>query len=230
MTLNIRTVVLAVLVLCGVVGGGYLLSSKNTDSQSDLSAEFAEDVHYRTLQAPVVFQSADNATDKVTVQEFFWYGCPHCQAFEPRVKKWLQAAPADIHFQQLPVAWNELTRLHAAVYYAAEEADNPEVLHEKLFERIIEIRQERNIASQIEQIAEVFAGHGIDSAELDRKLKSPAAETKIDTIVKMMKDAEVASTPTVVVDGRWVVLNNEAVAKAGVFNVIDFLVQKGRGK
>lgn len=227
MTLNSRTVVIAVLVFIGVVVGGYLLSPKNTDSQSDPSAEFAEGVHYRTLKAPVVFEAAGNAAD-VAVQEFFWYGCPHCQAFEPRVKQWLQTAPADIDFQQLPVAWNELTRLHAAVFYAAEEANNPEVLHEKLFERIIEIRQERNIASQIEQIAEVFAGHGIDAAEFDSKLKSPAVQSKIDTIVKMMKDAEVASTPTVLVGGRWVVLNNEAVAEVGVFNVIDYLVGKGR--
>ena len=33
---------------------------------------------------------------KIEVIEFFWYSCPHCNAFEPRFASWLKAAPKDV--------------------------------------------------------------------------------------------------------------------------------------
>ena len=28
--------------------------------------------------------------------EFFWYGCPHCNAFEPKLEAWVKKLPADV--------------------------------------------------------------------------------------------------------------------------------------
>lgn len=42
---------------------------------------------------------------KIEVVEFFWYGCGHCFAFEPKVKAWAKALPADVYFNQVPVGW-----------------------------------------------------------------------------------------------------------------------------
>ena len=43
-----------------------------------------EGTHYVRLSQPV---SAGPA-GKIEVIEFFWYGCPHCNAFEPVLDAW----------------------------------------------------------------------------------------------------------------------------------------------
>ena len=35
---------------------------------------------------------------KIEVVELFWYGCPHCYAFEPTIVPWSEKLPADVHF------------------------------------------------------------------------------------------------------------------------------------
>ena len=34
---------------------------------------------------------------KIEVIEFFWYDCPHCNAFEPKLEAWIKKNPADVH-------------------------------------------------------------------------------------------------------------------------------------
>ena len=39
---------------------------------------------------------------KVEVIEFFWYGCPHCNALQPSLHAWLKRKPADVEFRRIP--------------------------------------------------------------------------------------------------------------------------------
>ena len=54
-----------------------------------------EGTHYVRLAqpAPVTLPSPDK---KIEVVEFFWYGCPHCNAFEPALEAWAKQLPADV--------------------------------------------------------------------------------------------------------------------------------------
>ena len=47
----------------------------------------------------------DTPADKVEVIEFFWYSCPHCNAFEPALNTWLKAQPKDVVVKRVPVAF-----------------------------------------------------------------------------------------------------------------------------
>ena len=40
---------------------------------------------YTVLATP---QPTDVPAGKIEVTEFFWYGCPHCNAFEPALEAW----------------------------------------------------------------------------------------------------------------------------------------------
>ena len=44
---------------------------------------------------------------KIDVIEFFWYGCPHCNAFEPTLEAWLKTLPPDVAFRRVPIAFSE---------------------------------------------------------------------------------------------------------------------------
>jgi thiol:disulfide interchange protein DsbA len=39
---------------------------------------------------------------KIEVVELFWYGCPHCYAFEPTINPWAEKLPADVNFKRIP--------------------------------------------------------------------------------------------------------------------------------
>ena len=62
----------------------------------------------RTTRAGTAAAGAAPA-GKIEVVEFFCYGCPHCNAFEPTLDAWAKKLPADVVFRRVPVA------LHCAV-------------------------------------------------------------------------------------------------------------------
>ena len=73
---------------------------------------------------------------QVEVLEFFWYGCPHCYALDPKVESWRKSKPAYITFSRVPVMWMEGHRSTARLYYALEDMGKIEQLHSKVFEEI----------------------------------------------------------------------------------------------
>lgn len=231
---NTRTLLFSAIALVVIAAAAWLFfSSKNSPEPlagADLidGETLEEGVHYRTLQSPIANSESKTPDSKISVLEFFWYGCPHCQSFEPKVRDWLKTAPDDVEFNQMPVAWNDATRLHAAVFYVADKAEDPDALHDKLFESIIGLRQERNLSNQLQKIAAEFSGHGVEESQVQQKVAAPQVKADVTRAEKIMRQAEVSSTPTVVVDGRWAILNNDVVGKLGTFTVVDLLIAKAR--
>ena len=52
-----------------------------------------EGTNYVRLAQPVPVAAP---AGKIEVIEFFWYGCPHCNAFEPTLDAWLKTLPPDV--------------------------------------------------------------------------------------------------------------------------------------
>ena len=72
-----------------------------------------EGVHYLKLaqRAPV-----SAAAGKIEVVEFFWYGCPHCNALEPALEAWIQRLPADVAFRRVPVGFSATHETHQKLF------------------------------------------------------------------------------------------------------------------
>ena len=68
-----------------------------------------EGTDYRPVSPPLPPESKT----KVEVIEFFWYGCPHCYAFEPFIEPWIRKLPADVMFHRVPAIFNESWTPHA---------------------------------------------------------------------------------------------------------------------
>src|SRR5687767_14789927 len=79
---------------------------------------FTEGVQYKPL-APA--QPTNVAQGKVEVVEVFWYGCSHCYTIEPKFESWQKnGMPKNVQVVLVPATWNDLVKLHARVFYAAE--------------------------------------------------------------------------------------------------------------
>ena len=59
-----------------------------------------EGTHFVRLAQPAPVP----AGGKIEVIEFFWYGCPHCNSFEPALEAWVKKLPADVAFRRIPMA------------------------------------------------------------------------------------------------------------------------------
>lgn len=198
-------------------------TSASTQSVAADAGEYVEDVHYRAAG-----ERNQPGADKILVQEFFWYGCPHCQSFEPAIRDYKNQLPDDVDLVQIPVIWNEATGLHAAMHYVAMESEDPEALQDELFAKIISVRQEGNLQKHIDALEPVFESHGIDAGTFRDRLKSPDIKDKASSAAALMRSSGITGTPSIMVDGTWVVLNNEAVAKAGPLSVADHLIEMVR--
>ncbi len=194
-----------------------------TAEMQSVAGDYSEGVHYRAVKG-----SDANKANKIQVQEFFWYGCHHCEAFEPAVLAYKKTIASDVELVQIPVIWNEPTALHASIFYLAQSKNAPDEIHADLFRTIMSLRKEGNPDIHIQEAAKVFASHGLDTDNFKDQLQSTEIQAELANSQQLMKSFEISGTPTVVVDGSWAVLNAAEVSSAGFFNVVDFLVEKAR--
>src|SRR3569833_3771645 len=93
-----------------------------------------EDGHdYRTLEkhAPV-----DAPAGKIEVVEFFWYSCPHCNAFEPLLQAWSRKLPEDVSQRRIPAAIRDDMVPQQRLFYTLEAMGKLPDLHVKVFDAI----------------------------------------------------------------------------------------------
>ena len=65
-------------------------------------------------------QPTSSSPDQVEVAEIFWYGCPHCFAFDPLLRSWVANKPEYVNFVRMPAVWNDVLRdARAHVLYGA---------------------------------------------------------------------------------------------------------------
>ena len=62
----------------------------------------------------------DTAPPRIEVVDFFWYGCPHCNAFAPLLDPWIERLPADVAVRKVPVSFQPSFGVHQRLYFALE--------------------------------------------------------------------------------------------------------------
>ena len=178
--------------------------------------------HYMEIANPVNTGDAS----KVEVIEAFWYGCSHCFRFEPLITNWEENKPDDVDFVRFPALWNNLMKIHAQVYYAAEALDAVDVLHEHIFNAI---NVERNMLQNEGQISELFTEHGVSQEDFDRTFNSFSVRTKVNQAEARMQDYGIRSTPNMIVNGKYLITTSENVrTQQEMLEIVDFLVEKER--
>src|SRR6266496_6569180 len=100
-----------------------------------------EGSEYLTLDKRV---NSDSPAGKVEVIEFFWYSCPHCNVFEPKLDAWSKKLPPDVVFKRVPVAFRDDFVPQQRLYYTLEALGKLNELHAKVFQAIHGERQAIN--------------------------------------------------------------------------------------
>jgi thiol:disulfide interchange protein DsbA len=173
---------------------------------------------YKTLDKKLPTEAP---AGKVEVVEFFWYSCPHCNAFEPQLEAWVKKLPADVSFRRVPVAFRDDFVPQQRLFYTLEAMGKVDELHSKVFEAIHVQRQPTNREDSILAFAEK---NGLDKAKFQELYNSFAVSTKARR-AKQLQDAYVVDgVPSMGVAGRYYTDGELAGNMDRVLQVVDYLV------
>jgi thiol:disulfide interchange protein DsbA len=176
-----------------------------------------EGVNYKTLKPSV---PTSVAPGKIEVVEVFWYACGHCYLLEPKIEAWeRKGKPANVELVRMPAVWNDLLKMHARLFYTIDVLRRPELQGEVF--REINVRGNR--LDTPEKIEAFVVSRGVSKADFQKTFSGFAVESKLARAVDLNKRYRIASTPTVIVNGKYVTDAGMAGGEDKLFEVINAL-------
>jgi thiol:disulfide interchange protein DsbA len=184
-----------------------------------LARDYTAGKDYIELPAPIATQTGD----KVEVLEFFWYGCPHCFQFDPKLEKWLKTLPANAQFMRVPAPLNPNWMVHTKTYYALESMGKGEQYHHDLFNAL---HVERKKIFTVEAVADFLAEKGVDKKAFMDAYGSFAVEMRARKTTQLGQSYRLNGVPMLTVNGKYVITAEKAGGFDGMLEVASYLIQK----
>jgi thiol:disulfide interchange protein DsbA len=182
-----------------------------------------EGTHYVRLGQPLAVTAP---AGKIEVVEFFWYGCPHCNAFEPMLEAWVKKLPDHVSFRRVPVAFrDEPFGTHQRIYYALEAMGQLDAMHRKVFYAIHNDRQKLDKPADI---AAFMSKNGVDGAKFVEVLNSFGVQTKARQAKQLAEAYKIDGVPAIGVHGRFYTSGSLAGSPEQSLRVTDFLIERSR--
>jgi len=142
----------------------------------------------------------DVGAGKIELIEFFWYSCPHCNAFEPQFAAWKKAAPKDVVVQRVPVRFRDDFEPQQRAYYVFESLNLVDTLHGKLFHAIHSERQQLNSA---QALAAWAYKNGLPEKKFIETYNSFGVASKARRATQLQDAFKVQGVPALGIAGRF---------------------------
>ncbi len=188
-----------------------------------------EGQQYRVLTPRIATKVGEK---KIEIVEFFWFGCPHCNAIDPSLEAWLKKAPADVSFKRVHIHFgteakpDSRTQTHQRLFYVLEMLGLNATQNSAVFNAI---HADRKQLTSRDGILEWAKSRNLDMA------KFTAAYDDGFTLSRKMRDAsalqetyKVDGVPYFAVDGQYITSPSIAKSEASFYSTLDFLINKTR--
>ena len=198
----------------------YIALAATAASAAEQVAEYQQGVDFAALPIPV--ETRDPA--KIEVVEVFSYACIHCYNLEPALEAWQQTLDDDVDFHRLHLVTQRL-RPFAQAFFAAEALDVLERVHMPIF---VAIHEHGIDMSQPQYIRRLFQREaGVSEEDFSSVFDSFGIRSRVNQADGQARAYRIMSTPTLVVNGRYVV----GVPKGGpaaMFLIANALIEQER--
>ncbi|HEX2540920.1 MAG TPA: thiol:disulfide interchange protein DsbA/DsbL [Caldimonas sp.] len=155
-----------------------------------------QDVHYVRLAEP-----APVTPGKIEVVEFFWYECPHCNAFEPALEAWARRQPEDVAFRRVPIWFREEPfTAQQRLFYALESLGVLETLHRRIY---YAIHAERTRLRSSDEMVAFVTRNGVDGDKFMAAFNSFAVQAKGLQARQTAAAYKIDAVPAMGVQGRY---------------------------
>ncbi|WP_342619098.1 thiol:disulfide interchange protein DsbA/DsbL [Rhodoferax sp. GW822-FHT02A01] len=157
---------------------------------------------------------------KIEVVEFFWYSCPHCNAFEPMLEGWIKQLPKDVAFRRVPVAFRDDFVPQQRLFYALDAMGLVDKLHAKVFAAI---HVEKQDLSKAPAILAWVGKQGVDVAKFTEQFNSFSVAAKASKGTQLQNSYKVEGVPALGVAGRFYVDGSLAKGMDKAIKVVEAL-------
>lgn len=182
-----------------------------------LVKQSAANTGYEVIATP---QKTANS-EKIEVVEVFWYGCPHCDTFEPYIREWTASKPGYVEFERQPgVFSNPVWQLHAAAFYSAEQLGIGEEVHGPIFDTI---HRQGNRLDSAEKLQAFFAHYGVDAEQFSATLNSDAVRTRVLRAQQLSQQYGINGVPAMIVNGKYLINGSMAGSYSRMLAIVDHL-------
>ncbi|WP_374658923.1 thiol:disulfide interchange protein DsbA/DsbL [Inhella sp.] len=158
---------------------------------------FREGFHYKRLPSRL-----PGTAGKIDVLEFFWYGCPHCYAFEPVLGPWVKQLPANVEFRHVHVFFRENTRGHQRLFYTLQAMAVEHQFRPAIFKAI---HEQGNMLETPEAMVKLLKPLGLDEAKFSAAWKSfepkSFSAARIDAANRLTAAYELDGVPAMGIGG-----------------------------
>jgi thiol:disulfide interchange protein DsbA len=194
-----------------------LACAAETDQKDE---PFSEGIDYELVVPP----QPGGSDGTVEVKELFWYGCPHCYHFEPKVKAWLADKPDYVEFSRVPAIFtNPSWKLHAQAFYTAEVLGVLEKMHPIIFNAI---HQKHQRLKSEDELAKLFAENGIPEDKFREAFNSFAVQSDVRRAADLTQRYGISGVPTMVVNGKYRVDGPIAGTYDRLIKIVNYLAKK----
>lgn len=162
---------------------------------------------------------------KIEVVELFWYGCPHCYAFEPKINPWAEKLPSDVNFVRIPAMFGGAWDVHGQLFLTLEAMGVESKVHSAVFEAI---QVEKKRLTTPEEMVEFVATQGIDKDKFLATYNSFAIKGQINKARELAKKYEISGVPTMIVNGKYRFDVGSAGGAEQALQLADKLIDKER--
>ena len=151
---------------------------------------------------------------------------PACHQMQPVIDRWLETKADDVALRHVPAPLRADWEPHAQAYYTAKELGILDEVHGALFDALAGER--RNLNSR-DSIAAFFA----EQADVDEESARDAWDSfSVDTAMRrgrqFVQGAGVSGTPSIVVEGKYLVTVRAAGSFENMLAIADHLVEQER--
>ena len=179
---------------------------------------------FQVLENPAPTEAGQG---KIEVVEFFWYNCPHCNAFEPALAAWVSKLPKDVQFRRAPVAFNASFVPQQKLYFTLEALGLIDKLHGAVFTAI---HVQKLKLETPEVILDWAVKNGADKTKFAAAYNSFGVETKAKKASQLQEAYRVEGVPALGVAGRFYSDGGMAGSMDSCLRVADFLLAEVRAK
>jgi thiol:disulfide interchange protein DsbA len=172
-------------------------------------------------------QPVDVPAGKIEVIEFFWYGCPHCNEFNPYLEDWLKKQQPDVVFKRVPVAFRDDFIPHSKMYYALDALGLARKLTPAIFH---EIHVNKNYLLTPEAQVAFLSTLGVDKQKYMDAYNSFSTQSALKRDQQVLENYQIDGVPTLAVQGHYLTSPSTTNSLPGTIQVLDYLVAQVRAK
>jgi protein dithiol oxidoreductase (disulfide-forming) len=163
---------------------------------------------YKVVSTPNYQAPADG---KISVKEFFWYGCPHCYHALPGMERWINSGDSKLVFTFAPLPGNEAWAVGAQLNYALALQHLTEQDREAVFAAIHSPNGPHLSPSDKNGLIQWAGNNGWNAGQLAQDWDSFTVQSKVRADKAEADGLGLDGVPVVIVDGKYLIGIPEAM-------------------